>query len=250
MNQQASGEQVSADLVRLFDRVASSPLANDCATYFFVKRILDLTLSLIALLVLSPLLVSIVLLILVETGWPAIFSQKRVGARRYNCGGHSYWQPSMFTCYKFRSMVRDADPSVHKDFIRSFVEGHIEVSGNCGAQFKLNNDVRVTRVGRILRKTSLDELPQLVNVVRGEMSLVGPRPDVLYSVELYEPWQYGRLAATPGITGLWQIKGRSNVTFDHMVRMDIEYINNQSISLDLKILLLTIPAVLSCRGAE
>jgi lipopolysaccharide/colanic/teichoic acid biosynthesis glycosyltransferase len=226
MTQQASGEQVSADLVRLFDRVASSPLAKDCATYFFVKRILDLTLSLIALLVLSPLLVSIVLLILVETGWPAIFSQKRVGARRYNCGGHSYWQPSMFTCYKFRSMVRDADPSVHKDFIRSFVEGHIEVSGNCGAQFKLNNDVRVTRVGRI------------------------PRPDVLYSVELYEPWQYGRLAATPGITGLWQIKGRSNVTFDHMVRMDIEYINNQSISLDLKILLLTIPAVLSCRGAE
>ena len=114
---------------------------------------------------------------------------------------------------------------------------------------RLIDDPRVTRIGRILRRTSLDELPQLFNVIRGEMSLVGPRPVPLYEVAAYQPWQRERLAALPGITGLWQVRGRCELSFEDMVRLDVEYIRNQSIWLDFKILSLTIPAVLSGRGA-
>jgi lipopolysaccharide/colanic/teichoic acid biosynthesis glycosyltransferase len=147
-------------------------------------------------------------------------------------------------------MVTDADPAVHEAYIRDFVAGRVQASPETGGKFKLTNDPRVTRVGRILRKFSLDELPQLLNVLKGDMSLVGPRP-----VPPYEAAQYGnghrrRLAAIPGITGLWQVKGRCLVSFEEMIHMDLEYVRNASLLLDLKILLLTIPAVLSTRGAE
>lgn len=249
MQPQAISEQISVDLLRRFDPLALSPLVRDRASYFYTKRLLDLTLAPLLLMIISPLLALIALLILVDSGWPIIFTQTRVGAKRWNRDGYGYWQRSNFTCYKFRSMVKNADPAVHKAYIKAYVEGCVEASDGSGAKFKLSNDDRVTRFGRILRKTSLDELPQLVNVLRGEMSLVGPRPDVPYAVQCYRPWQYQRLAALPGITGLWQTNGRCNVSFDEMVRMDIEYINNQSLWLDIKILLLTIPAVLSAEGA-
>src|SRR6267142_3954047 len=137
---------------------------------------------------------------------------------------------------KFRSMYQNADPAVHEAYIRDFVEGRAEESGG---KFKLTNDPRVTRVGRILRKFSLDELLQLLNVLKGDMSLVGPRPVPPYEVACYRNGDHKRLAALPGITGLWQVKGRCQVSFEEMIRMDIEYVRDASLLLDLKILFLT-----------
>jgi len=250
MYQQVAHQQVNLNLLRRFDPLALSPLGRDRATYRFFKRVLDVTVVALALMILSPLLALIAVLIVLDSGWPIIFSQKRVGARRWTRDGCSYWQRTPFTCYKFRTMVPDADPSMHQAFIKAFVEGHVEPLDATGAKFKLTNDPRVTWVGRILRKTSLDELPQLVNVLKGEMSLVGPRPLPLYEVAEYRDWHRERLAALPGITGLWQVRGRCKVTFEEQIRMDIEYVRNQSLWLDIKILFLTIPAVLSRRGAE
>ena len=147
-------------------------------------------------------------------------------------------------------MVRDADPSPHHAYIKAFIEGRIEASDEAGAKFKLTGDPRVTQVGRLLRRTSLDELPQLLNVLKGEMSLVGPRPVPIYEAADYQAWHYERLMALPGITGLWQVQGRCQVSFEEMIRMDIEYARHQSLWLDLKILFLTLPAVISGRGAE
>jgi lipopolysaccharide/colanic/teichoic acid biosynthesis glycosyltransferase len=250
MHQQVAYQQINLGLLRRFDPLALSPLGRNRATYYCLKRVLDVIVATLALVILSPVLVLIAVLIVLDSGWPIIFAQKRVGARRWTRDGYSYWQRAPFTCYKFRTMVQDADPSMHQAFIKAFVEGRAELSDAGGAKFKLTNDPRVTRVGRILRKTSLDELPQLVNVLEGAMSLVGPRPVPLYEVAEYRVWHRERLAAFPGITGLWQVNGRCQVSFEDMVRMDIEYVRNQSLWLDLKILLLTIPAVLSGRGAE
>jgi lipopolysaccharide/colanic/teichoic acid biosynthesis glycosyltransferase len=150
-------------------------------------------------------------------------------------------------------MVQDADPALHCEFVKALIRNDREcltaLQGRDTATHKLVNDPRVTRIGKFLRKTSLDELPQLWNVLKGDMSLVGPRPDVLYSVEEYSSWHQQRLAAQPGISGLWQVRGRSEIDFDDMVRIDIEYIENQSFFLDLQILLLTIPTVLTGHGA-
>jgi lipopolysaccharide/colanic/teichoic acid biosynthesis glycosyltransferase len=146
-------------------------------------------------------------------------------------------------------MVRDADPGVHEAHIRAWVDGEIE-GADTGAQFKIRNDARITRVGRILRKLSIDELPQLLNVLKGEMSLVGPRPVPTYEVAEYDGWHYERLAALPGITGLWQVEGRGDVSFEEMIRMDIAYVRNKSVWRDLRLLVQTVPAVLSRRGAE
>jgi len=242
-------EQVSPNLLRQFDPLALSGLVRNRAYYYFFKRVLDVTVTTLALVILLPAMALIAVLIVLDSGWPIIFTQKRVGARRWTRDGFSYWRRTTFTFYKFRSMVQDADPSVHRAIVKAWAEGRVEPSDAGGVRFKLTDDPRVTRLGRILRKTSLDELPQLVNVLKGEMSLVGPRPDLTYSVEEYKPWHHERLAALPGITGLWQVNGRCQVSFDDMVRTDIEYIRNQSLWLDLKILFLTIPAALSGRGA-
>ena len=146
-------------------------------------------------------------------------------------------------------MVANASPEAHQAYIREFVEGRARPSSENGI-FKLTNDPQVTRLGRVLRRFSLDELPQLFNVLKGDMSLVGPRPVPPYEVMYYQNQHYKRLAARPGITGLWQVTGRCRVSFEEMIRMDLDYIQRASLSLDLKILLLTIPAVLSMRGAE
>lgn len=246
-------EQIGLDLLRKFDPFALSPLAADRYYYHFFKRVLDVTIAALALVILSPVMLLVAVLIVLDSPGPVIFAQKRVGAKRWNHDGYSYWQQTTFTCYKFRSMAREADPAIHKAFVTAFIHNdHKSMDALRGAESeirKLVGDPRITRVGRFIRKSSLDELPQLWNVLKGDMSLVGPRPDVTYAVRQYEPWHYGRLAARPGISGLWQVKGRCQTTFDGMARMDIEYIHNQSLWLDLKILLLTVPAVLFGRGA-
>jgi lipopolysaccharide/colanic/teichoic acid biosynthesis glycosyltransferase len=185
---------------------------------------------------------AIALCISLDSRGPVLFRQKRVGK-----GGHE------FICYKFRTMYHDADPEIHRRYVQSLIRNQAP-DGYTGNEktapiYKLQKDPRITRVGAFLRRASLDELSQLFNVVKGEMSLVGPRPPLPYEVQEYQDWHLARLAVLPGITGLWQVRGRSKVTFDDMVRMDIEYIARQSLWLDMKILLLTIPAVFGGQGA-
>jgi lipopolysaccharide/colanic/teichoic acid biosynthesis glycosyltransferase len=151
-----------------------------------------------------------------------------------------------FQFYKFRTMVHNADQSLHQKFIQAFVEDRLDTT----RIVKLTDDPRVTGIGRILRRISLDELPQLFNVLKGDMSLVGPRPVPIYEAAAYQEWHRERLAALPGITGLWQVEGRGRASFTEMVQMDIAYVRNQSLLLDVKLLLFTIPAALSRRGAE
>jgi lipopolysaccharide/colanic/teichoic acid biosynthesis glycosyltransferase len=218
--------------------------------YFVGKRLLDVVLAGLLLVLLLPLLLIIAVLIKLDSPGPVLFTQERVGAKRQWLGRQAIWIIRNFTMYKFRSMVQNADSSVHEAYIRDFVEGRARPSSETDGKFKLTNDARVTRIGRLLRKFSLDELPQLLNVLIGDMSLVGPRPVPPYEVACYGDGHHKRLAALPGITGYWQVKGRCQVTFEEMIRMDMTYIRNASLSLDFKILFLTIPAVLSRRGAE
>jgi lipopolysaccharide/colanic/teichoic acid biosynthesis glycosyltransferase len=217
---------------------------------YLLKRVFDLAVASVLLVTLSPLLLGIGLLIRLDSPGRAIFSQTRVGARRRTKPGQIYWDIRTFKCHKFRSMHTDVDQAIHLRFVRAFCRQENRSLPEDGENFKLKNDPRVTRIGRILRKTSLDELPQLLNVLKGEMSLVGPRPVPEYEVAEYNPHHYQRLEALPGITGLWQVRGRGRVTFEEMVQMDIEYTKHSSFLTDLKILLLTVPAVVSGRGAE
>jgi lipopolysaccharide/colanic/teichoic acid biosynthesis glycosyltransferase len=223
---------------------------KDNSYYFYGKRCLDVVLAGSLLLILLPLMVVIAILIRLDTPGPIFYIQERVGTRRRSRDGQVIWEIQNFRMYKFRSMVHNADPGLHITYIKAFVEGSAEPTQEGGPAFKLTNDPRVTRIGRILRKTSLDELPQLINVLKGEMSLVGPRPVPVYEVAEYQDWHHGRLATLPGITGLWQTQGRCQVSFEEMIRMDIDYVQRQSFWLDLKLLVLTIPAVLLGRGAE
>jgi lipopolysaccharide/colanic/teichoic acid biosynthesis glycosyltransferase len=249
MVRRESRDRVSlADLQRL-DPWAVSPLTRDRPLYYFAKRVLDVVISLIALIILAPVMLVVALVTVLDSPGPAIFAQTRVGGRRWSYGGYAYWQKFEFKCLKFRTMVQDADPARHRQFIRALINGEVGPNDSGGAKFKLEQDSRVTRVGRILRKLSLDELPQLFNVLRGEMSLVGPRPDIPYIVELYKPGWHERFAASPGITGYWQTHGRGDVTFEEMVEMDIVYVRNTSLAMDMRILILTIPTVVTGRGA-
>jgi lipopolysaccharide/colanic/teichoic acid biosynthesis glycosyltransferase len=197
----------------------------------WAKRALDVVGALGLLVVLGPLLAGIALAITLEDRGPVLFRQVRVGKR-----GRT------FQMYKFRSMVVNAEALKAQLMARNEMKD--------GILFKMRHDPRVTRVGRLIRKTSIDELPQLWNVVRGDMSLVGPRPPVPAEVARYDPAQRRRLAATPGITCLWQVSGRNEIDFPGQVRLDVQYIERQSFGLDLAILLRTIPAVISGRGAS
>jgi exopolysaccharide biosynthesis polyprenyl glycosylphosphotransferase len=193
------------------------------------KRFLDIVISSFGLLLISPILILTSLAIKLDSEGPILFKQVRVGKNG-----------RLFTFYKFRSMVENAE--LLKDSLK-----HLnEMDGPC---FKIKNDPRVTKVGRFLRKTSIDELPQLWNVLKGEMSLVGPRPLPLEEVVLMESWHLERLNVIPGITGLWQVNGRNNLSFHHWMELDIEYVRRWSIWLDLKLLLKTIPVVLLRIGA-
>ena len=218
--------------------------------YFLCKRSIDVALSALLLIFLAPLLCLIAVAIKMDSGGPVLFVQDRVGARRRVTRGGTTWEIGRFPCLKFRSMVAGADQAVHRQYIHAFVHGQLTTSEGAGTKFKLAHDNRITHVGRLLRTTSLDELPQLLNVLRGEMSLVGPRPVPPYEAAEYTESDIERLAALPGITGLWQVKGRADVPFDEMIRMDREYVHRQSLWLDLHILVATIPVVLSGRGAR
>lgn len=216
--------------------------------YFVCKRTVDVLLAALLIPVLSPLMLLIALLIKLDSPGPVFFVQERIGVRRRLKGRRVIWELYPFSFYKFRSMITDADPTPHRVYFNNF--RHAQVAGDQFTPFKLTRDSRVTRVGAILRRTSLDELPQLLNVLKGEMSLVGPRPALLYEVALYDEAHYERFRVVPGITGWWQATARSQVGFEAMIRMDIDYARRSGFWFDLKILLLTIPAVLSCRGAE
>jgi exopolysaccharide biosynthesis polyprenyl glycosylphosphotransferase len=208
--------------------------------YLVVKRLLDLVVAALLLLVLAPLLLCCALAVRLDSPGPILFRQQRVGERG-----------KVFTMLKFRSMTANVDPTPHREYVTAFIQGKATPQETERAKlFKLGNDRRITRVGRILRRTSLDELPQLWNVLRGEMSLVGPRPPILYELEHYQPAHLQRLAVKPGMTGLWQVSGRSQTTFEEMVALDLDYIRRRSLGLDLQILLRTIPVVLSRQGAN
>ena len=208
--------------------------------YLSFKRIGDLAISISVLLFIAPILILIAIIIKLNSSGPVFFKQTRIGK-----GGKP------FTFYKFRSMRNNSDTEIHRRHVQALIRQQAETStdDSAGPMHKLQNDPRITQVGAFLRRTSLDELPQLLNVIKGDMSLVGPRPPLPYEVQEYQSWHMARLGALPGITGLWQVRGRSRVTFDEMVRMDIEYIASRSAWLDLKILVLTIPAVLTGHGA-
>ena len=218
--------------------------------YLLAKRTVDLVIGTLLLVLLSPLMVAIALGVKLTSPGPVLFVQQRAGARRRRGrgGDEIVWEARSFACYKFRTMTQGADESVHISHVEAFVQGALE--GRDG-DFKLRDDLRVTPFGAFLRRTSLDELPQLINVVKGDMSLVGPRPVPLYEVNAYPRSAHlERLMARPGITGLWQVKGRSRVEFESMVGMDIQYIRRQSILLDLALIVMTVPSVLLRRGAR
>lgn len=210
-------------------------------TYGALKRGLDVLGALGMLALLSPLFVVIAALVKLTSRGPVFFKQVRVGE-----------QAKPFKMLKFRTMFTGADPALHQEFVTKFIKS----SSDCkepvkDAPFKIAHDPRITPIGRFLRKTSLDELPQFWNVVRGEMSLVGPRPPLSYEVDVYQPWHRRRvLDAKPGITGLWQVEGRSRTTFDEMVRLDLRYAKRQSLWNDIRILLATPRAVVNGKGAS
>jgi lipopolysaccharide/colanic/teichoic acid biosynthesis glycosyltransferase len=156
-----------------------------------------------------------------------------------------------FLMFKFRSMRADTDPKIHQDYVTRLIKDNISLEdlGGDSVSLKMENDPRITRIGKFVRKSSIDELPQLINVLRGERSLVGPRPPLLYEVDLYQDWHKRRFEVPPGITGIWQVSGRNRVSFDEMVRMDLEYIEKQSLWLDIKLLLKTPRAVIGAQGA-
>jgi exopolysaccharide biosynthesis polyprenyl glycosylphosphotransferase len=207
-----------------------------------VKRAIDIAGSTLALVALAPLLIATSIAIKLSSPGPVLFRQTRLG--RYG---------TPFTFLKFRSMACGNDPRIHIDYVTRFIAGAVD-TGAAGSEeqvYKITDDPRVTRVGRLIRRTSLDELPQLFNVLRGEMSLVGPRPPVPYEFEAYDVWHRRRvLEVKPGITGLWQINGRSRLRFDDMVRLDLQYARTWSTWLDIRILLRTPRAVLSGKGAH
>ncbi|MCY9670083.1 sugar transferase [Paenibacillus alginolyticus] len=212
---------------------AAAPRSQErksAASYLFVKRMLDIMLSLMGLFFLTPLFIIIATWIKLEDPKGAVFfKQNRVGKDEI-----------LFPMYKFRSMVSNAEELKQQLMSQNEVEG---------AMFKMKNDPRVTRVGRLLRKTSIDELPQLWNVLVGDMSLVGPRPALPSEVSEYTPYEKKRLAVTPGCTGLWQVSGRSNLSFEQMVELDLTYIRKRSIFYDLKIILKTVSVLLGSKDA-
>lgn len=207
-----------------------------------VKRAIDLFGSLLGLVLFSPVFCFIAACIRLTSKGPIFFRQERVG--QYG---------RKFEFLKFRSMLANNDPAIHKAYIASLIEagkGKKETDEEKPKIFKIQNDPRITPIGRFIRKTSLDELPQLINVLRGDMSLVGPRPPIPYEVEKYEIWHRRRIfEVQPGITGLWQVEGRSRTTFDEMVRLDLKYVQEWSVWMDVKILIRTPLAVLNTKGA-
>jgi lipopolysaccharide/colanic/teichoic acid biosynthesis glycosyltransferase len=201
------------------------------------KRATDITLCMIAIIFLAPLFPLVWLAIRFDSPGPVIFQQQRVGRNN-----------ELFTCFKFRTMCHNADQSVHQKAIERLWAGEL-LSDDPNCAYKMVNDPRVTRVGHWLRKTSIDELPQLFNVLRGEMSLVGPRPAIPYELAYFKEWHHERQSVKPGITGLWQVYGRGCMSLDDMLKLDVEYARTWTVWTDLKLIVLTVPSVIMARGA-
>ncbi|MCL4553256.1 MAG: sugar transferase [Candidatus Marsarchaeota archaeon] len=246
--------------------------SSDRRFYYTLKRAMDVMIASLLLAVLFLTMISIGIAIYVYSPGPIFFVQDRVGAKRVSSGKRVSWIPTTFRCYKFRTMKLDADPAIHKAYVQALIDNddermqalQSEATRHSGSKRedtstasatahtrlrKLVNDARIIAPGKILRKFSLDELPQLWNVLRGDMSLVGPRPAIPYEVEMYRPWHNLRLRAQPGLTGYQQVLARCTTDFDEQIRLDIEYIERQSLWLDLKIAIMTPLAILSANGA-
>jgi lipopolysaccharide/colanic/teichoic acid biosynthesis glycosyltransferase len=224
--------------------------------YLVLKRWMDILGALTLIVLTLPVMLLIVIAIKLDSDGPIIFRQERVGARVRGKGGKKSWESTGFTIYKFRTMKHNVSSENHQKFMAAFIKGDeaalAELNGGTldeKNKFKMVKDDRITRVGKFLRKTSLDELPQLFNVLEGAMSLVGPRPAIAYEIDMMPVAFLERLAAKPGFTGWWQVEGRSQVEFDKMVAMDVWYIHNANIWLDLEILLKTPFAVMQSKGA-
>jgi lipopolysaccharide/colanic/teichoic acid biosynthesis glycosyltransferase len=208
------------------------------APAWLAKRLLDLSLAIPCLILLSPLLLAVAALIRLNTPGPALFRQTRLGRDR---------RP--FVLYKFRTMYTGSSDDIHRDYVRKLLTEDQPPDGGRDGVFKLDGDQRITPVGRLIRRTSIDELPQLLNVIRGNMSLVGPRPALAWEAELFDASHFARFAVPPGLTGLWQVSGRNSLTMRQGLELDLEYVRRHSLALDVRILLQTIPVVLSTRGA-
>ncbi len=234
-DQERPGDPVTAigPRARPTVRVDRPELAD--AVWMLAKRTIDVVLGVTVLLAVAPLLVLIAIAVRLDTSGPALFRQERYGRHRRT-----------FTVLKFRSMHDGVSPGLHRRYIASLVAGHQE---DRDGLFKLHDDPRVTRVGRLLRRTSLDELPQLINVVRGEMSLVGPRPALDYELEHYRAEHFERFGVRPGMTGLWQVSGRSKLDFTEMLDLDERYARRNGPGMDAGILLRTPVALLSRRSS-
>ncbi|HEY0762021.1 MAG TPA: sugar transferase [Pyrinomonadaceae bacterium] len=210
-------------MIRLF----REPLSNGAR---ILKRTFDLLVAALSIVLLLPLWLLVALIIKLDSRGPVFYTQERVGM-----------DGRLFLLYKFRTMKAGADPELHREYQKAFIAGRAEanVGNDSKPTYKLLADPRITRIGKILRRTSLDEVPQLLNVLSGDMSIVGPRPPIPYEVEAYELWHRKRLDMKPGLTGLWQVSGRNRLPFEEMVRLDLFYIENWSLLLDLKIILRT-----------
>lgn len=252
--------------------IISPLITDDRRAYYAAKRVIDVATAGLLLILLLPIMLVVAIAIIVYSPGPIFFVQERVGAKRRGHGKSTTWEPQTFRCFKFRTMKRNADPGIHQAYIRALIDNNEEQMQavqerateprklaygpqSSPAQAipnrprKLTDDARIIRPGKILRKLSLDELPQLWNVLRGDMSLIGPRPAIPYEVEMYKPWHRLRLQAQPGLSGLQQVTARCTEDFDEQMKLDIEYIKRQSTWLDLEIAVKTPWAILFGRGA-
>lgn len=247
--------QNQIELKRSSESVSNSVvlLREKYAFYYFIKRAFDILIAGSLLVFFLPIMAVISILIYLYSPGPIFFKQERVGVRRIRLGNAFYWRRENFALYKFRTMKVNGDESVHKAYVQALIQNdqHIirTIQGEKSQVRKLTNDPRIILPGKYLRKFSLDELPQLWNVLRGDMSMIGPRPALPYEVEVYKPWHLQRLEAQPGISGLQQVTARCTADFDEQVKLDLEYIKRQSLWLDMKIALKTPLMILSTKGA-
>jgi lipopolysaccharide/colanic/teichoic acid biosynthesis glycosyltransferase len=219
--------------------------------YFIAKRLLDIFVVLFMGLCIGLVVPLIALAIKIDSRGPVIYRQERIRGRRIRKNGGWVWTLEPFTFYKFRTMATGAPSAIHRKYMSAYIAGDTDALSQMadGTTYKLTADPRITRVGRFLRKLSIDELPQLWNVLIGDMSLVGPRPPLRYEVDLYDERHLRRMQSASGLTGWWQINGRCETSFEEMVALDLDYIDQGSLWLDMRILARTIPTVLTGRGA-
>lgn len=237
----------------IVDQTGFKSLTTDDTFYFIVKRLIDIVVSLAALILSSPLLAIAAILIVLDSPGPVFYRQERVGIRLRRDGKSLSWKQEPFYCYKLRTMYNGSKSDQHRNYLKALItqdnEKLREIEGDNPTMHKLVNDPRITRVGKYLRKMSLDEIPQFVNVLKGDMSVVGPRPAIPYEVELYSPRYLRRLSVKPGITGLQQITARCTKSFDEQVNLDLQYIENQSLMQDIKIIVKTPFTIFTQKGA-